>query len=381
MRQLCPFLKGISAPSASIAAWSSSVNVSTGRRSWAGHRVAQWHSRVPGCPPQPVPEQLKKHFTSDLETGTVVDDVFFIRQVEEKTARTGRKYLKLSLSDRTGIAAARAWDVTEGLRENLAGDTFARIRGRVESYRRQPQLVIERAEKVSSAGLDQRDFLPSTYCDLDELSGFLEYFITEVFDEDYTRLLESFFRDQRFMERFRLAPGDIRSHHAYLGGLMEHTVSVATLCQHTVVQHPRLNRDQLTTAALLHDIGKVDEFICDGRIRYSREGKLLGHVLIGQRMIESRMQTIGDFPGGKGLELLHVVISHHGELEWGAPKLPQSAEALVLHHLDNLDAKIKGYFEIVEGRGDVSWPEMQNLFRRPLSEPRAADRDRKRKNF
>lgn len=316
----------------------------------------------------------KKQFLADLAAGAIVDDVYYLRDVRLGRARTGKSFLALRVSDRTGVMEARVWEAAEAMSQRLEPDSFIRARGRIEEYRQRPQLVITGADPVGSSGLDQRDFLPGSYRDREELAGYLRYFLTEVFDPDFSRLLESFFGDEPFLERFSRAPGDARAHHAYLGGLIEHTVSVATLCQHTTVQHPRLNGDLLITAALLHDVGKVDEFLCDGRIRYSREGRLLGHVLIGQRLVEDRIRSFGDFPREKELDLIHAMISHHGELEWGAPKRPQSAEALVLHHIDNLDAKVKGFLEVVEGRGDVSWPELQNLFRRPLDEPQAADR-------
>lgn len=321
-------------------------------------------------------ENRKHTFISDLAAGMEVDDFFFLAAAEARLSKTGEPYLALRLSDKSGTVDARVWEDAPGCSETLSRDSFARIRGTVVSYRNRLQVNVKQAEPVGSRGLDQRDFLPGGYRSTEELAGFLKYFLTEVYDDDYRRLLESFFGDRVFMESFIQAPGDARSHHAYLGGLLEHTVAVATLCQHVTVQHPRLNADLLVTAALLHDIGKIDEFTGEGRIRLSREGELLGHVLIGQRMIERRIREDSGFPREKELNLVHAVISHHGELEWGAPKRPQSAEALVLHHLDNLDARVKGYFEIVAGRGELPWPELQNYFRRPLTEPRAAESGR-----
>ncbi len=318
---------------------------------------------------------MSKHrHLADLQAGESVNDVYYLLEIRRGTAKTGKPYLALRLSDRSGIMEARVWNGAETLAPRLAPDSFVRVRGTMESYRQRLQVNIRDVEPADPATLKQRDFIPASFRDIEELAGFLRYFLTEVFDPDFSHLLESFFDDEAFMERFIQAPGDARSHHAYLGGLIEHTVSVATLCQHVTVQHPRLDSDLLITAALLHDIGKVEEFHCEGRIRYSREGQLLGHVLLGQRLVENKIRQLGDFPREKELELLHAMISHHGELEWGAPKRPQSAEALVLHHIDNLDAKVKGFLEVVEGRGDVGWPELQNLFRRPLTEPRAADR-------
>lgn len=320
----------------------------------------------------------KTRFLSELTIGEAVDEVFFLREAGRRLTRTGQPYLALTLSDKSGVAEGRVWQEIDSLSPQLKPDSFARIRGSVESYRNRLQLNIQGAETVGAGLVDQLDYLPVSYRNTEELTGYLQYFMTEVYDADYARLLEAFFGDAYFLERFSLAPGDQRSHHAYLGGLLEHTVSVTTLCQHATVQHPRLNSDLLLTAALLHDVGKVDGFYYNGRIGLSREGELLGHVLIGQRIIEQKVRELGAFPHEKELDLLHAIISHHGELEWGAPKRPQSAEALVLHHIDNLDAKVKGYFEVVDGGGDVPWNELQNLFRRPLTEPRAADDERTR---
>ena len=330
---------------------------------------------MPDSAPHSSDKPVKKQFVSRLSPGEAVSETFFLREIEERSTRDGRPFLALKLSDRTGILEGRMWGQTLDA-GNPAPLTFVRIEGRVERYRGRLRLLVEAAGVIEAAGLNQRDFLPGSYRSTEEMTGFLSYFLTEVFDEDYQALLQSFFSRPGFMEKFSLAPGDVRSHHAYLGGLLEHTVSVATLCQHTAVQHPRLNSDLLITAALLHDIGKIEEFCYEGRISLSREGKLLGHVLIGQRMIEQRLrEELPDFPREKELQLVHAVISHHGELEWGAPKRPQSAEALVLHHVDNLDARVKGFFEVLRGKGELSWPEVRNYFRRPLDEPAAADRE------
>ncbi len=234
------------------------------------------------------------------------------------------------------------------------------------------------SDRAPAPGENQKKKLPRAYRSCEEMADFLRYFLTDVYDQDFSALLESFFLDEAFMEKFALAPGHVSSHHVYLGGLLEHTLSVATLCQHVAVQHPRLNSDLLLTAALLHDIGKTEEICYEGSISTSHQGELLGHILLGQRMIEQKIsRSPAGFPREKELKLIHAVISHHGELEWGAPKRPQSAEALVLHHVDNLDARVKGFFEVVAGKGEVSWPELENYFRRPLTRPQAADRDQK----
>jgi 3'-5' exoribonuclease len=319
-------------------------------------------------------DSMKRQYLADISPGDDLDDVFYLRELTARVARTGKPFLALVLSDRSGNASGRIWDTAGVLGEDYKADTFVRLKGTADSYQGRLQLNIHHMVTCDEGEIVPEDFLPSSYRDRDELADFLRYFITEVYDLDYHRLLESFFGDAKWLEGFCLAPGDARTHHAYLGGLLEHTVSVATLCQHIIVQHPRLNGDLLITAAMLHDIGKIREYDCRGSINYSREGQLIGHVLLGQQMIEERIRELDGFPREKELQLVHALISHHGELEWGAPKRPQSAEALVLHHLDNLDAKVKGFFEVVAGSGEVSWPELQNLFRRPLDLPMAAEK-------
>lgn len=326
------------------------------------------------CAPAPCSGTRKRQFVADLTAGDAIADVFYLRDVSQRLARSGEPFLAVKLTDRSGSIDGRAWgEDARRLEGGVRAGSYCRCEGSVVSFRGGLQVNIRQAVAFDKGAVEPADFLPSSYRDRDELTGFLQYFVTEVYDPDYRSLLESFFGDGGLLEQFRQAPGDARTHHAYLGGLLEHTVSVATLCQHVTVQHPRINGDLLITAALLHDIGKVQEFEYDGAISLSRKGRLLGHVLLGQRMIEERIRGLGDFPPEKELELIHALISHHGELEWGAPKRPQSAEALVLHHVDNLDAKVKGFLEVVEGSGEVSWPQMQNLFRRPLDMPRAAD--------
>jgi 3'-5' exoribonuclease len=317
---------------------------------------------------------MKRQYIADIQPGNRFDDVFFLRELAMRVARSGKTYLALRLSDRSGVADGRIWKHAGEIGAGLEADTFVRISGTADSFQGRLQLNIQQVDIDEEEGLDPGDYLPSSYRDREELVGYLHYFITEVYDEDYRRLLESFFFDTEWLEQFCLSPGDASTHHAYLGGLLEHTVSVATLCQHIIVQHPRINGDLLISAAMLHDIGKTREYSYRGAISHSREGQLIGHVLLGQKMIEERIKELEDFPREKELQLVHALISHHGELEWGAPKRPQSAEALVLHHLDNLDAKVKGFFEVVAGSGEVSWPELQNLFRRPLDVPMAAEK-------
>jgi 3'-5' exoribonuclease len=218
------------------------------------------------------------------------------------------------------------------------------VAGRVERFRDELQLEVRAIRKAEPGDADPAEFLPVAYRDLEELDGFFEHLAREVHDRDYARLVESFVSDVSFREQFRRAPCSRAGHHAYLGGLLEHTVGVATLAHELCLVHPGLNPDLLLTAALLHDVGKIREFDLGAEIGLSDEGRLVGHVVIGERMIGDRIASLGDVAGGKALALSHCVLAHHG-----ADGLPgrrfASVEAVALQRLNAVDAAVKGALE------------------------------------
>ncbi len=226
---------------------------------------------------------------------------------------------------------------------------------------------------------DRADFLPQGHSDEAELIASLRSLVASVTDRDLARLLRRVFGDKEFFGRFRRCAGAQSYHHAYLGGLLEHTVAVAALCAHLVDQHPSANRDLLVAAALLHDIGKVDELECDTSIEYTDEGRLLGHLVLGVQRIADAAARVGiDRRADVLVRLEHAVLSHHGELEWGSPKRPSTLEALLLHHADNLDAKAAGFASLLSraSRAEERWTDASNLYRRPLYAPCSAEDDR-----
>jgi 3'-5' exoribonuclease len=213
----------------------------------------------------------------------------------------------------------------------------------VERFRDELQIEVSEVRRAD-ADLDPGEFLPNAYRDLDELDGFLEHLAREVYDPDYKRLLDSMLADEVFRAELRLAPCTRAGHHAYLGGLLEHTVAVGTLAQETCVLHPRLNSDLLITAALLHDIGKTREFELGAEIALSDEGRLVGHVALGQQMVAARCAALPEFPSAKALALSHCILTHHGAD--GVPgRRFGSPEALALYRLNALDAGVKGALE------------------------------------
>ena len=258
--------------------------------------------------------------------------------------RTGSPYLALELRDRSGTIAARAFQRADELAGRFERGELVRVSGRVERFREQP--VLEVADIVSvgdsgSGGLDPAQFLPTAYRDLDELDGFLEHLAREVGDRRFAGLLEGLLGDAALRAEWRRAPCTRAGHHAYLGGLLEHTVAVATLALEVCQLHVRLNQDLLLTAAIVHDLGRTREFVYGAEIGLSEEGRLLGHLVIGERIVSEHAGMLDD---QRRLALLHCLLCHHGPA--GAPGGRfASVEALTLYRLNALDASVKGAFE------------------------------------
>ena len=281
---------------------------------------------------------------SSLRPGQEVSGVFACSRKDRLFTRTGAPYLALELRDRSGTIAARAFQRADELAGRFERGELVRVSGRVERFREQP--VLEVADIVSvgdtgSGGVDPAQFLPTAYRDLDELDGFLEHLAREVGDRRFARLLEELLGDTALRAEWRRAPCTRAGHHAYLGGLLEHTVAVATLALEVCQLHVRLNQDLLLTAAIVHDLGRTREFVYGAEIGLSEEGRLLGHLVIGERIVSEHAGMLDD---QRRLALLHCLLCHHGPA--GAPGGRfASVEALTLYRLNALDASVKGAFE------------------------------------
>ena len=281
---------------------------------------------------------------SSLRPGQEVSGVFACSRKDRLFTRTGAPYLALELRDRSGTIAARAFQRADELAGRFERGELVRVSGRVERFREQP--VLEVADIVSvgdtgSGGVDPAQFLPTAYRDLDELDGFLEHLAREVGDRRFAGLLEGLLGDAALRAEWRRAPCTRAGHHAYLGGLLEHTVAVATLALEVCQLHVRLNQDLLLTAAIVHDLGRTREFVYGAEIGLSEEGRLLGHLVIGERIVSERAGMLDD---QRRFALLHCLLCHHGPA--GAPGGRfASVEALTLYRLNALDASVKGAFE------------------------------------
>jgi 3'-5' exoribonuclease len=277
---------------------------------------------------------------SVLRPGEDVQGVFACVRKDRLTTRSGSPYLALSLRDQTGTVSARAFRDADDLAGRFERGDLVAVTGKVERFR--DELVVEVSSIARAEVDDPERFLPSSFRDLDELDGFLEHLAGEVFDRGYRSLLDAMLADDDLRSAWRRAPCTRSSHHAYLGGLLEHTVAVATLAYEVCQQHRRLNSDLLLTAALLHDLGRTREFTYGAEIGLTEEGRLLGHLVIGERIVSS---YAGEALGSERLlALLHCVLTHHGPSGAPAGRFA-SAEALALYRLNALDASVKGALE------------------------------------
>jgi 3'-5' exoribonuclease len=279
--------------------------------------------------------------------------VFACTRKDRLTTRTGAPYLALELRDRTGTVPARAFRDADALAGRFDRGDLVRISGRVERFRDELTVELSDVRRVeASDGVDPAAFLPTAYRDVEELDGFLEALAGEVYDRRFRALLDSLLADRELRAAWRRAPCTRAGHHAYLGGLLEHTVAVGTLVQDVCQLHVKLRSDLLLTAALVHDIGRVREFTYGAEIGLTEEGRLLGHLTIGQQMLTERMTDLGT-DAERSVALLHCVLCHHG---------PQSApggrfgspEAVALYRINALDASVKGVLEHGLGPGPAS---------------------------
>lgn len=319
---------------------------------------------------------MKANYISELAEGMKVDAPFALRAKEMRAARTGDAFLALELADRSGQLAAVCFRPQPEASAIPVG-SVVRVRGTVTSFRGRKRISIESMRAEPS--VDPDDFIAAGARPRDELVAEFKSLAAAVRDPQLRKVLRAVFGDAEFFERFARCPGSQSYHHAHTGGLIEHTVAVAGMCRTVAEHYPQADADVLLCASLLHDIGKCDELTFDTAIAYTDQGRLLGHVVLGVQRLQgaiSRARLKVD--AGRLMRLEHAMLSHHGELEWGSPKRPSTFEALLLHHVDNLDAKASGFVALLghAARVEESWTDAGNLFRRPLYAPRAVEEDR-----
>jgi 3'-5' exoribonuclease len=282
---------------------------------------------------------MKGPAVNELAPGQSVQSIFLVQAKDVRQKKTGEPYLSLVLMDRTGDIDAKMWDNVPGVMETFDRDDFIRVKGETQLYQNRMQLTVYSLQRVQDSEVKLADFLPASQRDPDEMLAELQAIIASMRNPHLKGLLEAIFADQAVANAFKTAPAAKAIHHAWLGGLIEHVLSLCSLARFMVTHYPNLDEDLLLTGVILHDIGKVTELCYARSFGYTTEGGLLGHMQIALRLIGEKLPE--GFPPKMRNLLEHMILSHHGQLEFGSPKLPVFPEALLLHHLDNLDSKME----------------------------------------
>jgi 3'-5' exoribonuclease len=299
---------------------------------------------------------LKETFVNMIKAGQAVDDIFVARDKQRGHKKDGAPYLTLVLADRSGDVKAVAWDNVQAINKAFAVGDYVRVWGDVGEYRDTLQVVVRRLERADPGQVDATDFLPVTERDVDQMLDRLLQISKTVENEHLSRLLAAFFEDEIFVALFKKAPAAKKMHHAYLGGLLEHTLSIVRLIQAVSGHYKGVDKDLLLAGGILHDIGKVYEFSYETHIDYSDAGRLLNHIVIGVEMLETKISALKDFPEDLALVLKHMIVSHHGTRDFGSPEPPKTLEAIILNYLDDLDAKVTAVRTFMEAEDpEATW--------------------------
>jgi len=309
-------------------------------------------------------DSMHKTFVNQVIENQMVDSVFLVTEKRLAETRSGVPYLRLRLADRTGEIEGRVWEQATELAGEFDKDDYVRSRGRITRYQDVLQLVIHHIQRLPASTIEPSDFLPTTTRDIETMWEELRTIVQSLENENLRDLLNAFLTDDEFSNRFKRAPAAKKLHHVYVGGLLEHTLSVCRLAMAVAEMYPELNRDVLLTGAVLHDIGKIEELTYERSFDYSDKGRLLGHIVVGVEMVEKKIAVLDHFPEELALVLKHLLISHHGQYIWGSPKRPKTLEAIVLHNLDDLDAKFNGVQAFLEKHTHLNsrWTEHHRIF-------------------
>jgi len=295
---------------------------------------------------------MKKQFIESLTAGGQIEDVFVLAEKRLAQKKDGANYLTVRFTDRTGSIRGVAWDNVEKITAAGAAGEFVRVVGSVGEYRGEPQAVVREMSPVDPASVNAADFLPATGQDIEQMFDRLVRMTQAIDSAPLRDLMAAFWNDPGFVERFKKAPAAKMMHHAYIGGLLEHCLSMALLADKIARHYGGVDRDRLLTGAVLHDIGKVREFSYRHSIDYSDEGRLVGHIAIGLEMIDEKIRSLEGFPEEERRLLKHMIISHHGAMEYGSPEPPKTVEAVLLHYIDEIDSKVNGIREFIAAQGE-----------------------------
>jgi 3'-5' exoribonuclease len=283
---------------------------------------------------------MKSPAVRELKPDEITNAVFLVQSKEIRQKRTGEPYLSLSLSDKTGEIEARMWDNVAEIMDTFERDNFIKVRGQLQIYNTRPQFIVHKLRRMEDAEVDFADFFPASARDAGQMWTELRGIVAEVPNLHIRGLLDAFLDDPDIAGRYRVAPAAKSIHHAFRSGLLEHVLSLLNLAR-PVTAHYGVDWSLMVAGIVLHDIGKIYELTYERGFAYSVEGQLLGHIAIGARMLSDKLRKFPDFPENLRTLIEHMILSHHGKLEFGSPKVPLFAEALLLHYLDDMDSKME----------------------------------------
>lgn len=293
-------------------------------------------------------------YINELREGEMLSETYLCKSKQSLKTKAGKSYYSLLLQDKTGTLDAKVWELSNGI-ENFDSMDYIHIEGQITSFQNTLQLNIKRVRKSQEGEYDPSDFVPTTTKNIDEMYNEILTIISKMTNPYLSKLVNSFFvEDKEFVKAFKYHSAAKTVHHGFVGGLVEHTLGVTKLCEYMAANYPLINRDLLISAALFHDLGKLDEISTFPENDYTDDGQLLGHIYIGTEKVGARIRTIPNFPKSLENELKHCILSHHGELEYGSPKKPALIEAVALTYADNTDAKLQTMTEILNGADDKS---------------------------
>jgi len=296
----------------------------------------------------------------------LVESIFLVKSKTLAVAKSGKPYLSLVFMDNSGEIEGRVWEEAEEVSRLFDQDDFIKLRGKVVNYQGQLQIVISQIKRYDEGELELKEFQPTTERDTDQMFQELKEIADQVKDQHLGKLLNLIFEDERIAKLFKIAPAAKSMHHDYLGGLLEHTLSVARLILLVSKQYQNINEDLLLAGGILHDIGKIYELTYDRAFNYSDKGKLIGHIVIGAELIEEKIKSLPDFPAELAMLLKHMILSHHGQYEFGSPKKPKLVEAIILYFLEDMDSKVSSVQALIKKERETGskWTSYHRLYDR-----------------
>lgn len=314
----------------------------------AGIKPAPPRQPLPPGRAAAAPRSAVRICVKDFAAGQDVEGIYLVAECTVRAAKNGSKYIQGTLCDKTGTMPVRQWDVNDATFAEYRAGGYVKIRGRVELYKNALQLIVFAAQNADGEKIDPADFIPVSSRPFDEMEKEFDALIETFADPDYKKLIQTIFGDADIRARFMRGPAAASVHHAWCGGLIEHVLSACKTAQAIADQRPFMNRDLLLAGVILHDIGKIEEIDAGPGFAYTDTGRLCGHISLGALLVERNIIKIDNFPKKKRDLIIHMILSHHGQLEFGSPVTPCTMEAVALHYLECLDAKVQGIQTIIE---------------------------------